>query len=136
MLVSSHCLRGLYFFFARLHSWSYQNSSTFPSILFLHLSGQWRTMTFLPENIFLFYTTCYCYFSFWFYQSCKIKQIWFVLRYLGKCLKETWNSFKNWPLNLWWISNKAIMEVGNITKAGIFKSFLHLSYQNTQLLFL
>ena len=28
------------------------------------------------------------------------------------------------------------MEVGNITKAGTFKSFLHLSYKNTQLLFL
>ena len=32
--------------------------------------------------------------------------------------------------------NKTIMEVGNITKAAIFKSFLHLSYKNTQLLFL
>ena len=27
------------------------------------------------------------------------------------------------------------MEVGNITKAATFKSFLHLSYKNTQLLF-
>ena len=27
------------------------------------------------------------------------------------------------------------MEVGNITKAASFKSFLHLSYKNTQLLF-
>ena len=36
-----------------------------------------------------------------------------------------------WPLNLWWISNKTIMEVGNITKAATFKSFLHLSYQHT-----
>ena len=46
------------------------------------------------------------------------------------------NSFKKWPLNLWWISNKTIMEAGNITKAATFKSFLHLNYQNTQLLFL
>ena len=34
------------------------------------------------------------------------------------------------------ISNKTIMEVGNITKAATFKSFLHQSYKNTQLLFL
>ena len=27
------------------------------------------------------------------------------------------------------------MEAGNITKAATFKSFLHLSYTNTQLLF-
>ena len=27
------------------------------------------------------------------------------------------------------------MEVGNITKAAAFKSFLHLSYKNTQILF-
>ena len=31
---------------------------------------------------------------------------------------------------------KTIMEVRNITKAATFKSFLHLSYNNTQLLFL
>ena len=30
---------------------------------------------------------------------------------------------------------KTIMEVGNITKAATFKSFHHLSYKNTQLLF-
>ena len=42
-------------------------------------------------------------------------------------LKETRNSFKKWPLNLGWIPNKAIMEVGNITKAATFKSF----YWNT-----
>ena len=34
-----------------------------------------------------------------------------------------------------WISNKTIMEVGNITKAATFKSFFHLSYKITQLLF-
>ena len=50
-------------------------------------------------------------------------------------LKETSNSFKKWPLNLWWISNKTVMEVGNITKAATFKSFRHLCYKNTQLLF-
>ena len=33
-----------------------------------------------------------------------------------KNLKETRNSFKKWPLNLWWISNKAIIELENITK--------------------
>ena len=49
-------------------------------------------------------------------------------------LKETRNSFKKWPLNLWWISNKTIIEVGNITKATTFESFLYLSYKNTQLL--
>ena len=31
---------------------------------------------------------------------------------------------------------QAIIEVENITKAAAFKSFLHLSYKNTQLLFL
>ena len=30
---------------------------------------------------------------------------------------------------------KTIMEVGNITKTATFKSFLHVSYKNTQLLF-
>ena len=58
----------------------------------------------------------------------------------GKCLKdhlkETRNSFKRWPLNLWWISNKTIIEVGNNTNAATFKSFLHKSYKNTKLLFL
>ena len=38
-------------------------------------------------------------------------------------------------LNLWWICNKTLMKVGNITKAATFKSFFHLSYKNTQLLF-
>ena len=51
-------------------------------------------------------------------------------------LKETPNSFKKWSLNLWWSSNKTIIEVENITKAATFNSFLHLSYKNTQLLFL
>ena len=50
-------------------------------------------------------------------------------------LKEMHNSFKKWPLNLWWIWNKTLMKVGNITKAATFKSFFHLSYKNTQLLF-
>ena len=36
------------------------------------------------------------------------------------------NSFKKWPLNFQWISNKTIVEVGNIKKAATFKSFLHL----------
>ena len=36
-------------------------------------------------------------------------------------------------MNLWLISNKNIMEVGNITKAATFKTFLHLSYKNKQI---
>ena len=35
-----------------------------------------------------------------------------------------------WPLNLRLISNEAIMEAGNITKAATFESFLHLSYKS------
>ena len=50
-------------------------------------------------------------------------------------LKEMRNSFNKGPLNLWWISNKTIVEVGNIAKAATFKSYLHLSYKNTQWLF-
>ena len=50
-------------------------------------------------------------------------------------LRKTRNSFKKWPLNLCWISNKTIMKLGNITKAATFKSFLHLCYKKTQLLF-
>ena len=54
---------------------------------------------------------------------------------LIKPLKETRNLFKKWPLNLSWISKKAITGVGNITKTATFKSFLHLSYKNKQLVF-
>ena len=50
-------------------------------------------------------------------------------------LKEMPNSFKKRPLSLWWVSNKTIMEVENITKVATFNSYLHLSYKNTQLLF-
>ena len=32
---------------------------------------------------------------------------------------------------LWRTSNKTIMEIGNVTKAATFKSFLHQSYKNT-----
>ena len=60
----------------------------------------------------------------------------FIFIILKTSLKETRNSFKKWPLNLWWISNETITEVGNITKVATFKSFLHNSYKNTQLLFL
>ena len=45
------------------------------------------------------------------------------------------NSFKKWPLELWWISNKTLMKVGNITKAATFKSFLHLSYKTCNYFF-
>ena len=51
------------------------------------------------------------------------------------CLKEKRNPFKKRPLNLWWISNKTIVEVGNTTKAATFKNFRNLSYQDTHLLF-
>ena len=59
-------------------------------------------------------------------------------RSLNGCfiLKETCNSFQRWPLKLSWIASKSLIEVGNITKAATFKSFLHLSYKNTQILFL
>ena len=46
-------------------------------------------------------------------------------------LKETRKSFKKWLLNLWWFSDKTIMEIGNVTKAATFKNFLHQSYKNT-----
>ena len=45
-------------------------------------------------------------------------------------LKEKHNLFKKWLLNLWSISDKTIMAVGNIKTAASFKSFLHLSYKN------
>ena len=67
----------------------------------------------------------------------------FCLILVSKCndsripsLKETHNSFKTWPLTLWWISNKTITEVGNITKAATFRSLLYLSYKNILLFFL
>ena len=37
--------------------------------------------------------------------------------------------------NLWWISNKTVIEIGNVRKTATFKSFLHQSYKNTQLSF-
>ena len=36
-------------------------------------------------------------------------------------LKEMRNSFKKRPLNLWWILNKPIVKIGNVTKAVAFK---------------
>ena len=65
-------------------------------------------------------------------------QVWLLQTffiYLHNQLKETRNWFKKWPLNLWWISNKTIVEIGNVSKAATFKSFLHQSYKNTQLSF-
>ena len=59
----------------------------------------------------------------------------FFLESEGPTLKETRNSLKKWPLNLWWFSHEIIMEVKNITKAATFKSFLHLSHKYSQLLF-
>ena len=54
----------------------------------------------------------------------------------SKRLKETHDSFKKCPLNLWWMLKKTIMEIRNSTKAATFKIFLHLSYKNTLLSFL
>ena len=45
------------------------------------------------------------------------------------------NSFKKWPFNVWWISNKTIIGVENIPTAATFKSFPDLSCKTTQLLF-
>ena len=59
----------------------------------------------------------------------------FFLESESPTLKETRNSLKKWPLNLWWFSHETIMKVENITKAATFKSFLHLSHKNSQLLF-
>ena len=60
------------------------------------------------------------------HQTCSIKKVF---------LKETRNSFKKWPLNLWWILNKTIIEVENITKAATFKSFLTHNYFFVTVLF-
>ena len=38
-------------------------------------------------------------------------------------LKERRNSFKKWPLNLWWFTNKTIIEVGNIAKNATLEVF-------------
>ena len=62
----------------------------------------------------------------------NICNIYIKKTYLVKNIRK---SFKKWSLNLWLISNKTIMEVGNITETSTFKSFLQLSYKNTQLLF-
>ena len=48
-------------------------------------------------------------------------------------LKKTSNSFKKWPLNPWWISNKTNFEVGNITM--LLLSFFQLSYKNNLITF-
>ena len=65
----------------------------------------------------------------------KLRQDFVVERaMIPTTLKETHNSNKNWSLNLWWISNKNIMEHGNVRKATTFKSFLNQGYKNTQLL--
>ena len=45
-------------------------------------------------------------------------------------LEETRNLFKRWPLNLWWISNKTIIEVGNI----IYKSCYFQKFSSQKLL--
>ena len=37
--------------------------------------------------------------------------------------------------NLWWISNKTVMEIGNLTKTATFKSFFQQVYKNTLLSF-
>ena len=52
------------------------------------------------------------------------------------CFKGNAQFVQKWPLDLLRISDKTIIKVGNVTKAANFKSFLHLSYKNTELLFL
>ena len=65
----------------------------------------------------------------------KLRQDFVVERaMIPTTLKETHNSNKNWSLNLWWISNKNIIEHGNFRKATTIKSFLNQGYKNTQLL--
>ena len=46
----------------------------------------------------------------------KTYQVWFCFT----SLKEMHNSFRKWPFNLWWNSNKTIIEIGNIIKAATF----------------
>ena len=51
-------------------------------------------------------------------------------------LEETRNLFKRWPLSLWWISNKTIIEVGNIIcKSCYFQKKFHKSYKKTNYFF-
>ena len=59
-----------------------------------------------------------------------------VVNIITRILKETRNSFKKWPSNLWWILNKTIMKVGNIIKAATFKNFFHLSIFSHRITFL
>ena len=44
---------------------------------------------------------------------------WAQLQFMKK-LKGTRNSLKKWLLNLWWISNKTMMETENVTKSPYF----------------
>ena len=61
-------------------------------------------------------------FNFFILKSKRISKSSFFVKYTV-ILKETHNSFKTWPLNFWWISNKTIMEDGNITEAATFNKF-------------
>ena len=87
----------------------------------------------LCEIMFLFQQAVFNRLKITYYIASSMNN-WKLMKYL--ILKETCNSFKKWSLNLWWISNKTIIEVENIAKAVTFNSFLHLHYKNTQLLFL
>ena len=69
------------------------------------------------------------------YGKLSVKRLCWSLFQLSCKLKGNAQFIQKVTFNLWWVSNKTIMEVGNITKAATFKSFLHLSYKNTQLLF-
>ena len=69
-----------------------------------------------------------CFFDYNFIPSCfnynQLKPI--AEFYL---FRKTRNSLEKWPLNLWWISNKTLIKVGNFTKAATFKSFLHQGHK-------
>ena len=64
----------------------------------------------------------------------------FVLLLMGKIqivesVKGNAQFVEKVTFELWWISNKTIMEVGNTIKTAAMKSLLLLSYKNRQLVF-
>ena len=110
--------------FSRIDSTSVSSVSVFSFYFMVHRNK--AAFEILPRSWFLAVSKVS------FSKTCRNESI--VFWSVNFCL--TCNSFKKWPLNFWWISNKSIIEVGNITKAATFKSFLQLSCKNTQLLFL
>ena len=89
---------------------------------FLKTISQEELLTNLPRTI----VPCYCHILPKFFLWTNFRENSLFAKYLiflPAVLKETCNSFKKWPFNLWWISNKTINEVRNITKAAILKVF-------------